>query len=356
MKTYDIISESGLKLTLQAANQFDRDFDEIIFDNEDASARFSLKTGEAVKAAKLPYQDIQKFAIRKEIEYQNTSRGINHNDGHIHRSQNYYLVYLIKKDGGILDLNYFNDEPKATEFLQKLEIFVQLNNVCKNPMNPEKYSGFEVSSLTGPIEIKWKNISAGKNMARLIIPLLILGGIGYGMSFLPSEVLNSGIFILFVSILGIIILLFIVLMFVVRGMLGKKGRVAGPGGNYIVSIDSKELSLIHEKNENRTVINKVNINNIYGVYSSCYSNPKHDYSKIGVTTKEGLKNMYLFNGALENTSGSIDTRGLLEKFETMINNDENFSFEAPGMDMIDKMHFENLLQKYIKDKSGLEVL
>jgi hypothetical protein len=64
----------------------------------------------------------------------------------------------------------------------------------------------------------------------------------------------------------------------------------------------------------------------------------------------------MFDSGISKVAGSADERGIFEKFETLINNDENFSFEAPGMDMIDKMHFESLIQKYIKEKSGRDVL
>jgi hypothetical protein len=352
MKSYVINSETASTLTLLANNKAGNDFEEIIFDNKDASAVFVRKRKGTEKKAKLPYQDIEKFALRTEIEY---SR--NHGNTHNRSSTTtYYVVYLIKKDGGILDLNYFSDESAANEFQLRLQKFAQLNKVCNNLMKPEKYDGFEVSSFTGPIEIKWKNTGAAKNIGKLIITLLIIGGLGYAMSYLPSEVLNDGFFILFVSIFCFIFLLVIVLIFVVRRILGKKGRVAGMGGYYIVCIDSKELSLIYEKNENRTVINKVSINNIYCVYSSCYSDANNDKSPVGVSTKDGLKNMYMFDSGISKAAGSSDERGIFEKFETMINNDENFSFEAPGMDMIDKMHFESLIQKYIKEKSGRDVL
>jgi hypothetical protein len=352
MKSYVINSETPSRLTLLANNKAGNDFEEIVFDNSDASVVFVRKRKETEKKAKLPYQDIEKFALRREIEY-SRNHGSTHNRS---STTTYYVAYLIKKDAGILDLNYFSNESAANEFLSKLQKFAELNKVCNNLMKPEKYDGFEVSSFTGPVEIKWKNTGAGTNIGKLIITLLIIAGLGYAMSFLPSEVLNDEFFILFVSIFGFIFLLAIVLIFIVRRILGKKGRVAGMGGYYILSIDSKELSLIYEKNENRTVINKVSINNIYAVYSSCYANANDDKSQVGITTREGLKNMYMFDSGISEAAGSSDDRGIFEKFETLINNDENFNFEAPEMDMIDKMHFESLIQKYIKEKSGRDVL
>lgn len=322
---------------------------EMVFDNVEGLFKISVKRRGRLKTAAIPYTEITEFSIRTERAGSSSSTVTNS------RSRYYHVVYFLKKDGSIWDLNTFYDNVlKAQEFMEKLRAFVKLKNpsISMPDLNTEELNCFSIEKNNGYTSITWKN----NNYKSLIFVSLF--ALGFVVLLGGAAYLERDFFFGDASWLGIIVLSIFALALSVILI----GTFKNAIGTFVIQIEAKTFKWGKWKKNKLKVLREFDLQEIECVFCDFYATTV-DQNEVGIYTAKGLAQDTKFDGAAaqllkennERLAGEIEKeqqKTLIGRVSGIFNSSGKLIFKITSGDAVDKLRLQMYLKNVLAERKA----
>lgn len=298
----------------------------IIFDNE--KGRIELKGREKDEEAWIPYEDVLGFGIR---EWMTSS-----SSGSTRPSNVNYQVYWQKKDGGRWDLAYFSKPEDAEELYWLLNDFVDLDKVSAQHFVPQlPYQvHYEVGSEMDSDKelLYWRNpIENSLLTGTFAAAGFVLTGIGWMQTSIEKQE-SIWLGALFVGLASLFLVLFLYTIFTTLTT------------KYSLSIGKEKLCLSEEGWNGKVVQKEIALCDITSIHFGL--NRDVGGTKLEIASVNRCPRLM----HEEEPEGPV-----LEAVGTLIEVKDRTCIKVV-LSVIERVHFEALIQDVIAKKGGYEVL
>ncbi|HHP7241193.1 MAG TPA: hypothetical protein ACFCUD_05955 [Cyclobacteriaceae bacterium] len=289
----------------------------LIFDNSKGRILVTSKNykGEQI-IAEIAYNEIEKFDYRKERDTSSDN------------AITYYHVYWQKKDQSFWDLMSYTSEDEAKKLVEELKSLVKIKTVSIEERPPELPIGMSMKKFEKSAIIEWRNRVRPRHYV-ILFTILVLAGLGFGIMS-AREV--SNLFNVFP------ILLIGIFAFNIYYIVNKYLQT------YIIEISSKAFRYYRMRGGKLSNLKEIEFENLAAIAFDVKS------QEVG-----GSKVKVMNHDELELRRKMLNTKNQLEP-EDQKKYKNIMRIDIEGINVVDKINLERLLQSILFKKEGVKVL
>lgn len=289
--------------------------------------RFEIKESNG-DTSFIPYSEIKQFSIKVEVESSS-------NDDSPSRTI-YYVVYMHKKDGAIIAIDWFYNQQKAKDLLDRLNQAIPIDNSALpesdfgSSINRPKGVFFEKQGFSA-FQLKWKNklssyyafIGFGTLLSFLATFSSIVFVIDVGWLF-------KGIFLFVASIFIAVVLYHLYKLLVIK--------------EYLLEVTSTDMIYSYNTIYGKKVVSQMKISDLFGTQVNLerdkYNNPNREIWIVSKEIQKKIEDVY----AKESTGS--DFLGLVKAMIELRLKVMNLEF--PGFSFVELLHIEKMIDEELK--------